>query len=169
MLRGLLADRFQFKSHWETKETEGYFLFVSKAGKLREAEAGDCPPSPESGSRPGGSPADVPRGSYRNSPGHVEAHKLAASDLESMLSFFTGSPVVDETGLAGKYDIDLRWTPESIRLRSSAAPGGDTPAPDYSAPSIFTAVREQLGLELRSAKIPVKTLVIDHIEKPSEN
>jgi uncharacterized protein (TIGR03435 family) len=64
--------------------------------------------------------------------------------------------------LTGKYDIELQWTPERVQLQS--------PAPsEESSPSIFTALQEQLGLKLESAKGPMKTLVIDHVERPSEN
>jgi len=70
--------------------------------------------------------------------------------------------VVDKTNLTGKYDVDLQWTPESVRLQSA-------PVDEPTSPSIFTAVQEQLGLKLESAKGPVKTLVIDHVERPSEN
>ena len=70
--------------------------------------------------------------------------------------------MVDKTNLTGKYDVDLQWTPESVRLQSA-------PVDEPTSPSIFTAVQEQLGLKLESAKGPVKTLVIDHVERPSEN
>jgi uncharacterized protein (TIGR03435 family) len=69
--------------------------------------------------------------------------------------------VLDRTGLSGNYDFSLRWTPESL--------DGGTPSPEASGPSIFTALQEQLGLKLESATGPVQTLVVDHIERPSEN
>ena len=67
------------------------------------------------------------------------------------------------TNLAGRYDVELRWTPESIEMRSNASSEEDVP-------NIFTAIQEQLGLKLQPSKVPVRVFVIDHIEKkPSEN
>jgi len=81
--------------------------------------------------------------------------------------------VVDKTGLAGKYDLELTWTPEqgsdAMFKESDSSQSRAEPAPDASGPSIFTALQEQLGLRLQSTKGPVDTLVIDHIEMPSEN
>jgi uncharacterized protein (TIGR03435 family) len=71
-------------------------------------------------------------------------------------------PVSDKTNLAGTYDVELQWTPESIEMRSDASSEQD-------APNIFTAIQEQLGLRLQPARIPVHVFVIDHVEKPSDN
>lgn len=83
-----------------------------------------------------------------------------------------GRLVLDETGLKGHYDFTLEWT----RERSAPLPGGNTdpntddrPVLNVSGPSLFTAIQEQLGLKLEPQKGPVEVLVIDHIEKPSEN
>jgi len=151
MLQRLLEDRFQLKHHWETKEAAVYHLVVSKTAKLRESEPGDCLPS-----------GDAPCGALRNSPGNTQGYSLTASDLAGSLSFFVGRPVLNYTALAGKYDIELQWTPERVQMQS--------PSPsEENSPSIFTALQEQLGLKLESARGPVKTLVIDHVERPSEN
>lgn len=72
-------------------------------------------------------------------------------------------PVVDQSGLSGKYDFQLHWS----RLRHS--PDSNTPVPSSDAPDIFTAIQEQLGLQLVPRKVPVKFVVIDHIEPPTEN
>ena len=74
-----------------------------------------------------------------------------------------GREVVDKTGLTGFYDFSLKWTP----MQTTAAPGG-APSPDVEGVSLFTAI-EELGLKLVPAKGPGQVLVIDHIEKPSEN
>ena len=162
MLRSLLEDRFQLKAHWVTREAAVYDLIVSKAGKLRGAESGDCPSIlDEPSSRPDGPPDDAPCGSLMNVPGHTKGHKLTSADLAVGLSFFLGRLVRDKTGLTGKYDIELEWTPDGA-LRQS-------PPPDAGPPSIVTALQQQLGLKLESAKGPVEILVIDHIERPSEN
>jgi uncharacterized protein (TIGR03435 family) len=78
-----------------------------------------------------------------------------------------GRVIVDKTGLTGRYDFSLRWTP----LQTAAAPGGEsgTAPADAEAASLFTAIEEQLGLRLVSTKGPGQVLVIDHIEPPSEN
>ena len=171
MLQRLLEDRFQLKHHLDTKEAVVYDLVVSKAGKLREAEPGDCPPPLSApSSRPGGPPDDAPCGSLRKSPGHTKGYKLTTGELAGSLSFLLGRLVLDKTALTGKYDIDLHWTPESVQMQSSAPPEAGPPPPvEPTGPSIFTAVQEQLGLKLKSAQGPVKTLVIDRVERPSEN
>ncbi len=83
--------------------------------------------------------------------------------------------MIDQTGLTGKYDFTLRWTPDQGSVATPARPDGPIPETDSptssegSGPSIFTAVQEQLGLKLESTKGPVEIIVIDHIERPSEN
>jgi uncharacterized protein (TIGR03435 family) len=79
--------------------------------------------------------------------------------------------ILDKTGLAGIYDIKLEWMPaESQTLKGIDGDRmPDSPPADSSGPSIFTALQEQLGLKLESQKGPVEVLVIDHVEKPSEN
>ena len=160
MLQRLLEDRFQLQYHWDTQKATVYDLVVRKPGKLREAAPGGCSPSL---SRPGAPPDDAPCGGLRNTPGHTKGYKLTASDLAGALSFFLGRSVVDKTALSGKYDIDLQWTPESVEMQSPAPPV------ESSAPSIFRALQDQLGLKLESAQGPVKTLVIDHVARASEN
>jgi uncharacterized protein (TIGR03435 family) len=85
-----------------------------------------------------------------------------------------GRLVVNQTGLKGNYDFTLNWTPDASQGQMLSLPGGGPPgdvAPplDASGPTIFTALQEQLGLKLESQKGPVDTIVIDHMEKPSEN
>ena len=90
-----------------------------------------------------------------------------------MLSQQLHRTVLDKTGLTGKYDLELNWTPDQGSDPMFKGPEGSPQrgdaAPDSSGPSIFTALQEQLGLRLQSAKGPVETLVIDHVEMPSEN
>lgn len=165
MLRQLLEDRFRLKYHWDTKIAAGYALLMSKAGKLRESEPGDCPsPLSALNSRPV-DPPGTPCGDLRNSPGHTFGRNLTAAELADSLSFFVGRFVLDKTGLTGKYDIDLQWTPDSVRLQSSASPE----VQDSTGPSIFTALQQQLGLRLETTKAPVKILVIEHVERPDQN
>ena len=86
-----------------------------------------------------------------------------------MLSRMFRRSVVDKTGLTGKFDITLEWTPDEAP--GVQAPSGAPPPPvsDGTGPSIFTAIQEQLGLKLESQKGPVEILVIERAEKPSEN
>jgi uncharacterized protein (TIGR03435 family) len=83
--------------------------------------------------------------------------------LVGRLTGILSVPVVDETGDSRRFDFTLQWVPDAVMAQ--AAPGSDT----ANGPSIFTAVQEQLGLKLEARKVPVDTLVIDHVEPPSEN
>jgi uncharacterized protein (TIGR03435 family) len=92
-----------------------------------------------------------------------------------MLSHQLGRTVLDKTGLKGNYDFTLEWTPDQSQPAMLMGPEGgkpgtdNAPPPESSGPSLFTAIQEQLGLKLESTKGPVEILVIDHVEKPSEN
>ena len=153
-LRALLADRFQLVVHKETKEQPIYALVVSKDGpKLKEAK--------EVGARQGMSTGR----------GRMEGIAAPIGMLGTILSNIMGRPVVDKTGLTGKYDFVLEWTPdEGPDARAQGFGDGVTsPAPAAGGPTIFTALQEQLGLKLESQKGPVPNIVIDRAEKPSEN
>ena len=95
------------------------------------------------------------------------------SSFADRLSRELGRKVVDKTALQGRYDFTLEWTPERLTPIGSIAPTGSQgptgSSPDSSGPSIFTALQEQLGLKLKPQKGPVETLIIESIEKPSEN
>ena len=156
-LRALLADRFQLVIHHETKEQQVYSLEVAKGGaKLQEAKAG--------------SPAG---GFMRMGRGELNGEGVAMDFVVQVLSNQVRRPVLDKTGLTGKYDIHLTWTPDGPQ---GFGPGGPLPAgveppppPDPNGPTIYTAVQEQLGLALKSDKGPVDMIVIDRVEKASEN
>jgi uncharacterized protein (TIGR03435 family) len=169
MVKQLLEVRFQLRHHWETKEGAGYDLVVSKPGRLRQSEAGDCPSFLSASSSLPGAPPDPPCGYLPNTPGHTSGSKLTSASLADALAFFIQAPVVDKTKLTGKYDVDLQWTPESALMQSASPETAGPPLDETTGPSIFTALPEQLGLKLEPAKGPVQTLVIDHIERPSEN
>ena len=96
------------------------------------------------------------------------------SDLARILSGQLGRTVVDKTGLTGNYDYKLAWTPDDVppamtKPGSSDASEGGAAAPDTSAPSLFTALQEQLGLKLEATKGPVDVVVIDRLQQPSAN
>jgi uncharacterized protein (TIGR03435 family) len=139
MLQALLADRFQLKIRHELKQLPVYQLVVAKGGP-RVKET----------------PSTVEMG-YSVGSGHLSGHGIEIQSLTVSLSNIAGRLIVNKTGLTGKYDIDLAWS------RETGPESGDT------APSLFTALQEQLGLKLESTKAPVETIVIEHIEKPSEN
>ncbi len=148
LLQALLADRFQLKLHRETREMPVYSLVVGKNGQKVQAGTGDQFHMNVT-RRPGQTLIAVSKGSM--------------AQLSATLSSQVGRPVMDRTGLKGGYDFKLSFAPESLQADPNAA------ASDSTAPSIFTAVQEQLGLRLDSTKAPVEVLVIDHVERPSEN
>jgi uncharacterized protein (TIGR03435 family) len=151
MLQSLLAERMKAAVHHETKEVSVYDLVVGKNGpKFKVAETvGDelKAKHPNASMAPGG--AMIGR---TDNPMKVELYAVPMTMLAGvLLSNVVGKPVMDHTGLTGRYDLAL-----------------EMPAPD-GGESIFTAVQEQLGLKLEPAKGTVETLVIDHVERPSEN
>jgi uncharacterized protein (TIGR03435 family) len=169
ILQPLLADRFKLKVHTEIKQLPVYELVVAKGGpKLKEATAGDTYANGIKG------PDGVGRGGMvRMGRGQLTAQGVPMTSVVNMLSQQLHRTVIDKTGLAGKYDLELNWTPDDGEGMGPPPPGGgqlhgDAP-PEGSGPSIFTAIQEQLGLKLQSAKGPVDTLVIDHVEMPTEN
>jgi len=173
MVQSLIEDRFQLKMHRETKELPVYELVAAKGGaKLKLSEDQSPIRPPDRGSPPPPPPqrgGPMPRGSMRMGRGDLEANGVPMFNFIQTLSQQLGRPVIDKTELKGLYDIKLQWTPEMGQ--GPVAPGGPEPPPppDTSGPSIFTAVQEQLGLRLESAKGPVDVVVIDSIQKPTEN
>jgi uncharacterized protein (TIGR03435 family) len=163
MLQRLLADRFQLKTHWETKELPIYALVIGKNGpKLHEAKPGDTYPGGIAGPDGVGRP-----GLMRMGPGGLTGQGLTMESIARLLSQQLGQTVTDKTGLRGLYDVNLHWTPDNGPL-SMMGPDSK-PTPDPSEPSLFTVIQEQLGLKLESQKGPVEVLVVDHVEKPSPN
>ncbi len=148
MLQPLLADRFQLKIHRETRELTRYTLTVAKSGhKLKQPNAEDT-------ATPG----------LRTGNGLLIGHKYPIADLIGWLALSLSAPVEDQTGIKGPYDFELRWNPDY-----GQAAGDDAgPTPD-SGVSIFTAIQEQMGLKLEAGKGPVEVIVIDSVQKASEN
>jgi bla regulator protein BlaR1 len=170
MLQALLADRFKLTTHRETRELPIYALVIAKNGpKLQEAKPGDTYPNGIKGPD-GRSAAGM---IFMTGRGSVTGQGIPISDLVRLLSRQLGRKVEDKTGLIGKYDLTLQWTPDENQgamLKGPEPPGtAGPPPPDSSGPSIFTALEEKLGLRLESQKGPVEILIIDHAEKPSEN
>jgi uncharacterized protein (TIGR03435 family) len=110
-------------------------------------------------------------GTMRIGPGLGNGGGQPMAQIVQLLAQFTGRPVYDKTGLTGLYDFELKWAPDSSGAGAAPlgpAPPGAPPVPvDPDAPNIYTAVQEQLGLKLESARGPVDVVVVDHIERPS--
>jgi uncharacterized protein (TIGR03435 family) len=187
-VQGLLADRFKLTLHRETREMPVYALVVAKGGpRLKESatvppDADQAGPKFAPGPPPGGGPGrgGLPvrgRGMMMGR-GQLTGQAAPISLLTEVLSTQIGRTVIDRTGLKGVYDFSLKFTPDETQGLAFRGPGDGPagagpvdapPPPDPSGPSVFTALQEQLGLALESQKGPVEVLVIDHVEKPSEN
>jgi uncharacterized protein (TIGR03435 family) len=139
MLQSLLEERFTLAVHRETRVESIYELVVAKAGSRLKDSAG-----PDANGRQG----------FFGPPGYWVATNQPAASLVGPLSRQLGRAVRDKTGLTGRYDFTLRYVPELTQA-----------AGDPNAPSVFTALEEQLGLKLESARGPVEVLVIDNAEK----
>jgi uncharacterized protein (TIGR03435 family) len=139
-LQTLLAGRFQLKVHRETREEPVYSLVVGKNGAKLD-------PSKDFHGLGGGK-------------GQFKANGASMEMLAGALAGQLGRPVIDRTGLAGAFDFKLEWTPDAAQADA---------APVDAGPSLFTALQEQLGLKLESTKAPAEVIVIDHVERPSEN
>jgi len=155
MLQTLLADRFKLTFHNEKREISAYVITTGKTGVKLAASSGD--------------PNGLPGLGFR-ALGAMIARNSTIADLAGLLqTVVLDRPVVDQTGLTGKYDFTLNWTPEPTQFggRGGQAqpPADDTAAP----PDLFTALQQQLGLKLESTKTSVPVLAIDKVEKPSEN
>ena len=166
MMRSLLAERFHLVVHRETRDFPVYALQLARAdrrlGPQLHASTADCAALAASGlTQP--SADGRPRCGVRANGGHMLAGGVPLPQLASLLSTMVDRTVVDRTGLTGIFDLELNWTLE----RAPQRPDATTPNPD--APSIFTALREQLGLKLESAKAPTDVLVIDRVERPTPN
>jgi uncharacterized protein (TIGR03435 family) len=135
LLRNLLVDRFMLAARRETREGAGYALRAIEAGHKLRESAG-------------------PRTFLTGRPGLISGNGRPLSDLVPLLSRMVGAPVVDETALKGVYDLELEWTPQL-----DADGGGDSDV------SIFTAVREQLGLRLDRIKTTVAVVVVSSVQE----
>ena len=145
LLQNLLADRFRLRVHWETREEPVYALVADKNGPKFQTH------SDASGQGTG----QGMNTRKRAGDAQMRGTDVPMSELASNLGNQLGRFVTDQTGLAGHYDFVLDWDPDQ--------------GVDSTKPSLFTALKEQLGLKLESRKGPVQVLVIDSVERPSEN
>lgn len=142
MMQSLLADRFNFRAHFEERQTQVFALV--RGERAREAK-GFTP------AKPCGTDCSMQIGA-----GTLRAPNVRLPEFAELLSQLTGRLVTDATGLAGAFEINLRWTPESQEATSDA-------------PSLFTALPEQLGLRLETRRGPVRMLVIDSVDRPTSD
>jgi uncharacterized protein (TIGR03435 family) len=191
MMQSLLRDRFKLIVGHESKELPVYMLVTAKSGpSLKPSEfkppqpPNETPLASEAGHfrPPPPPPPGGPRmqgGLMMRGPGHLESTGAEMPMLVNALSMITHKVVIDKTGLSGRYDFTLNWTPDESQLRAGGPEGpggpggpGGTGAPppaDANGPDLLTAIKEQLGLKLEAQKAPVDVLVIQHVEKPSQN
>jgi uncharacterized protein (TIGR03435 family) len=152
VLAELMADRFQLKFHREQRMMAVYVLEVAKGGpKLKASDANGV------------------ENSGCEHLGVCSFRKRTLANFARFMQFVVmDKPVIDKTGVTGEFDFTLKWTPDESQFNGM---GFRVPVPDGTAPlpGLFTAIQEQLGLKLEPQKIPAEVLVIDHVERPSEN
>jgi len=151
--RELLEERFHLKVHREMREMPAFVLTVAKGGSKLQSPVAEKDLQ-----------AGVPQSRINlYGHGHWQGHSALLSNLSRSLMGepeMDGRPIVDNTGLTGQYDFTLRWTPVDT---GSGADSSD------QWPSLFTALEEQLGLKLIPEKEQIEVIVVDSVEKPSEN
>lgn len=155
MVRRLIADRFQLKFHREDKEFSVYAFSIAKGGaKLKVSDPVTAPEGP-------------PLLAFVMSPDmiHLPGHAVSMAELCAVFQRAAlDKPVIDRTGLTGRYDFDLEFAPDESLF------GGVFQAPDNpSKPGLFAALQEQLGLRLDATRGTISAIVIDHIDRPSDN
>jgi len=172
MLQSFLEDRCKLKVHREARETPVYALTVAKGGpKLKESAPDSC--TPLDLNHPPSDPQAVPCGFpvMRGNNGNIVAdgHGMTMAEVAARLLTRVDRPVIDKTGLTGRYDIHLEYAITGpMRVNGGEAPDVFLP-PDPAGASMFSAVQSQLGLRLASDKAPIDVIVVDSVERPSEN
>jgi uncharacterized protein (TIGR03435 family) len=185
MTRTLLAERFRLTAHTETRQLPIYDLVMARSdrspGRGLRTSGKACAPVtlpaglPPAPPPPAGSGMPITPGAFQCPsgllPGHLSLRSLDMAAFASVLwRRLVQRPVVDRTGLSGQFDIDLTYLPELETVNGRpASENPSLPAQILGAPSIFTAVQEQLGLKLESSRGPVDVLVVDRVEALIEN
>lgn len=146
MMRKILRERFGLSLHEDRRELPALALTVARHGPSITANTTD--PDGMFVQQNWGGAADH----------HENLKNISMPELVLILQFWVDRPVVDQTGLKGRYDLMLRWSTSDAQSASPDAP-----------PSLFTAIQEQAGLKLESVKAPVRVLVIDKVERPGAN
>jgi uncharacterized protein (TIGR03435 family) len=179
MLQALLDERFRLKVHRETRQAPVYVMGIAKSGlKLQPLAQGACtpidlthPPAPAP-LKPGdplpnlcGAMVVRPAG---NGAIVMEIRGSTMTQLAQRLSGSAGRTVIDQTGIHGQYNFHLEFTPDRGAQRQPVTPNTPEPSAD-SAPDLFVALQDQLGLKLSPDRGPVIFLIIDHVERPTAN
>jgi uncharacterized protein (TIGR03435 family) len=164
MIQSLLADRFKMRAHRATREADGFALLIAKGGlKIKEAKADDEPPPLPNGFR--GASLSMRAESFISATlpesGVVQiiGRKVSMAQLAQTLQRSIGMPVWDRTGLAGNYYFAFRYA-EGLSADLDA---------QVAYPQLSAALQESLGLEMKKSRGPLETLIVDHIESPTEN
>jgi uncharacterized protein (TIGR03435 family) len=160
MMQALLADRFNLKTHWETREGLVYNLVAAKGGPKMQAGGSRSPSAEElKGLGDRKMPEIHQRGNDKRGYEFI-GHDCHMTSLTGILGMLMANDVIDKTGLTGAYDFDLQYSQASDARREE----------DPTIwPPVTDAIQEQLGLKLERAKGPVKKLIVDHIDEPSHN
>jgi uncharacterized protein (TIGR03435 family) len=176
MLQTLLADRFKLVLGRQIREMQAHALVLGKtkdATQLAELAAETIRRSPDILMSPTDGTAQVPRSTGQRSTGGGAATDLlpgrnaSMGELAARLAALTGRPVVDQTGLTGRFTFDIQY--EQVRDTIPGRQGFGRPLNSDSSASLYKALEEQLGLKLEATKTPTEVLVIERLEKPSEN
>jgi uncharacterized protein (TIGR03435 family) len=155
MVQKLLADRFKLTFHREKRNLSAYVLALD--GPIPKIAKSD------------GDPANTPSFSFRGFGKMVVINSTMTDFVHILQVLVLDRPVVDQTGLIGKYNFTLTWTPDDSQyFRTGMKPVQPSATAD-TPPDLFTAISQQMGMKLHAAKVPVDVLVIDHVEKPSAN
>jgi uncharacterized protein (TIGR03435 family) len=172
MVKTLIADRFKLVTHRETRDMPIYALMLARDGgqlgpQLHRSTV-DCAAIFAEARARGGAPPVAPRGGplcgTNMTTGRMATSSTTIADLARNLSLVVERNIVDKTGLPWNFDLELTWTPDG-----PAGNAADGAPPATESPSLFTAVQEQLGLKLVPQRGSVDVLVIDSVERPTED
>ena len=152
LLQKALVDRFQIKFHNEKRELSVYAITLPANAKHKMTESASA--------------GNLPNLAYPRA-GLLPARNTTMTDFaQSLQGAVLDRPVINQTKLEGRFDFTLDWMPDEFQFASF---GPRPPMPDNGKPNIFPAIQDQLGLKLESTKAPADVMVIDKLEKPSEN
>ena len=156
MLQKMITERFKLTFHKEKKEIPVYVLSVAKSGpKLTKSD---------------GDPNGLPGLFFRGKLGDLGVQNANMGDFTGLMQeAVLDRPVLDQTGLTGRFNFTLLWTPDDSQFAGMGARIPPTTDTANAPPNLYTAIQEQIGLKLDATKAPADVMVIDHVEKPSDN
>jgi uncharacterized protein (TIGR03435 family) len=156
MIQKLMAERFKLTFHRDKKELSVYVLSVARNGpKLTKSDA---------------DPNGLPALFFRGRPGDLGVRNATMADFTGLMQgVVLDRPVVDQTGITGRWNFTLNWTPDESQFGGMGAKIPPPPDNANPPPNLYTAIQEQIGLKLEAAKAPADVMIIDHVEKPSDD